>query len=133
MPRRPTPGPTEAELEILRVLWDIAPATVRQVHAALRRSKPSASTTTLKLMQIMLDKGLLVRDASVRPQLYRPAVEREQAQRELVGGLIDRVFDGSTRDFVMQVLAARPASPDELAEIRRLIRQAEKREQEGRP
>lgn len=121
MGRRATKGPTEAELEILSVLWDLGPGTVRQINAAMNRRRPTGKTTTLKLMQIMTEKGLLVRDESVRPQLYRPALSRKRAQSTLVHGLMARAFDGSAAQLVLRALATQKASAAELAEIRELL------------
>ena len=126
MARRASRRPTEGELEILQVLWQQGPGSVRQVNEALNEARPTGYTTTLKLMQIMLDKGLLRRDESRRPQVYTPAVSKDRTQRQLVGDLLERVFDGSARQFVLQVLSAKNASPQEMAEIRRLLRKAER-------
>ena len=123
MARRASDVPTEAELEILQVLWSRGPCTVRQVNQAVNALRPTGYTTTLKLMQIMLAKGRVKRDASRRPQVYEPAVAREHAQREMVGDLLKRLFEGSASQFVQQVLSAGPASPKEMTEIRRLLRQ----------
>ncbi|GAG04872.1 unnamed protein product [marine sediment metagenome] len=122
MPRKPSTRPTDGELEILQVLWGRGPSTVRQVNQQISRTRPTGYTSTLKLMQIMLDKGLVRRDESARPQVYSPAVSRDKAQRQLVGELLDRVFDGSASQLVMQVLSAKSATPQEITEIRRLIR-----------
>ena len=113
--------PTESELEILQVLWEKNPATVREVHEELLKTKDAGYTTTLKLMQIMFDKGLLARDESVRPQIYRPLYTQQQTQRQLVGDLLDRAFGGSVRDLVLQALSAKKSSPAELAEMERLL------------
>ena len=126
MARRASRRPTEGELEILQVLWQQGPGTVRQVNDALNEARPTGYTTTLKLMQIMLDKGLLRRDESRRPQVYTPAVSKNRTQRQLVRDLLERVFDGSARQFVLQVLSAKNASAEEMAEIRRLLRKAER-------
>jgi predicted transcriptional regulator len=122
------PGkPTEAELAILRVLWRRGPSTVKEVHEAL--ASPTGYTTTLKLLQIMADKGLVLRDESQRAHLYRARLAEEQTEGQLVGDLLDRVFDGSASRLVQRALASRPASADELAEIRRLL---DRLEGEGR-
>ena len=126
MARRPSTGPTERELAILQVLWQAGPGTVRQVNQALNRVRKTGYTTTLKLMQIMMSKGLLRRDESKRPQVYEPAISKDRAERQLVGDLLRRVFDGSASQFVQQVLAAKNASPEEMAEIRRMLRQLDK-------
>ena len=123
MARRRSTGPTERELAILQVLWQAGPGTVRQVNQALNRVRRTGYTTTLKLMQIMMSKGLLRRDESKRPQVYQPAVSKDRAERQLVGDLLRRVFDGSASQFVQQVLAAKNASPEEMTEIRRMLRQ----------
>ena len=122
MARPASIGPTEGELSILRVFWEQGPGTVRQINRALNRAKQTGYTTTLKLMQIMLTKGLLLRDESERPQVYSAAITRDQAERQLVGDLLHRVFDGSASQFVQQVLAAKRASPAEMAEIRQMLR-----------
>ena len=121
MGRRATSGPTEAELEILTVLWELGPSTVRQVNQAINSKRPTGKTTTLKLMQIMVDKGLLVRDESVRPQLYRPTASKRQVQGKLLGNLLDRAFDGSASALVVHLLEQGNVSVDELDEIRKTI------------
>ncbi len=115
-PRRPT----EAETEILSVLWARGPSTVRQVHEALPE-RGTGYTTVLKLMQIMAQKGLLLRDESRRSHVYQPAVERDAMQRRWVGDLLDRAFAGSTSQLVLRALAAKPVSGSELAEIRAML------------
>jgi predicted transcriptional regulator len=123
MPRNPpAPRPTDAELAILRVLWERGPSTVRQVHEVLAsRGRPTAYTTALKLLQIMTDKGLVRRDESDRTHIYHARLSEDQTQRQLVRDLLDRAFGGSATKLVMQALNARRATPDELGEIRRLI------------
>jgi predicted transcriptional regulator len=115
------PRPTEAELEILRVLWDRGPSTVRDVHTDIQRVRASAYTTILKLLQIMTEKGLVTRDEAERSHVYSPRVAEQVTQRQLITDLLARAFKGSTASFVMQALDASRATPDELAEIRRLI------------
>lgn len=116
------PKPTPAELEILRALWDLGPATVRHILQHIRERKPETGyTTVLKLMQIMTEKGLLVRDEKERTHVYRPAVRREQTQRQLAGELLDKVFGGSAAALLMHALSSRRASKQELAEIRKLL------------
>ena len=127
MARRATKGPTEAELEILQVLWDLGPSTVRAVNEQLNCKKPTGKTTTLKLMQIMTEKGLLVRDETVRPQVYRPTQTREKAQGRLVHDLLNRAFDGSAGQLALRALATRKASLEELAEIRNVLDKLEGR------
>jgi len=117
----PLPRPTDAELAILRVLWARGPSTVRQVHEVLSRERPAAYTTALKLLQIMTDKGLVSRDERDRSHVYQARLTEAQTQRQLVRDLLDRAFGGSSAKLVMQALAAKRASPEELLEIRRLI------------
>jgi BlaI family transcriptional regulator, penicillinase repressor len=116
-----TPRPTDAELGILRVLWERGPSTVRQVHDVLSRERPTAYTTALKLMQIMTEKGLLRRDETDRSHVYHPRLTEEQTQRQLVHDLLERAFGGSSSKLVMQALATTRASAEELVEIRRLL------------
>lgn len=120
-PRGKTPLPTDAELDILAALWRLGQATVREVHAAL--AKDSGYTTTLKQMQLMVEKGLVVRSERFRSHLYEAAVPKEQTRTEIAGDLLKRAFDGSARSLVMGALSAQPASKEELAEIRRMIDQ----------
>jgi BlaI family penicillinase repressor len=115
------PRPTDAELTILRVLWARGPSTVRQVHDVLGRERPTAYTTALKMLQIMAEKGLVSRDERERTHVYHPRVSEDQTQRQLVRDLLDRAFGGSSSKLVMQALAARRASAEELTEIRRLL------------
>jgi predicted transcriptional regulator len=125
MGRRPTKGPTEAELEILQILWEQGSGTVRHVNEELNRTKPTGPTTTLKLMQIMHEKGLLTRDESVRPQVYRPRFSKEKTQGRLVSDLLRRAFDGSAAQLVLRALSTQGASAEELSEIRRLLDEME--------
>src|SRR5215469_10721851 len=106
--------PTEAELAILRELWTSGPATVREIQRSMNAARPIGYTTVLKLLQIMTEKGLVERDESVRPQIYRPRNSQEQTQRQLVRDLLHRAFDGSVKSLVLQALAGKKASPGEL-------------------
>ena len=127
MAKKQPPKPTRSQLAILRVLWRRGPSTVREVKDALTSDKPTGYTTVLKLMQIMLEKGLLDRDESQRSHVYRPAVPAEKTQRQLVSDLIDRAFEGSARKLVMQALSSQKTSPEELQEIRSLLDEIEGR------
>ncbi|MEO8659102.1 MAG: BlaI/MecI/CopY family transcriptional regulator [Bryobacteraceae bacterium] len=118
--KKALPKPTAAELDILRVLWQRGPSTVRAVYEALGNPE-AAYTTTLKFMQIMAAKGLVERDDSQRAHLYRPAVGQEETQRRLVDELMDKAFGGSAADLVLRALSRKSASKEELAEIRRMI------------
>src|SRR5687768_17308177 len=114
MSRQVTPRPTDGELDILRVLWTHGPATVRQVHDALAASRQTAYTTTLKLLQIMTEKGLVSRDESNRTHIYSPRLSEAHTQRQLVTDLLDRAFGGSALKLVMQALDSKKASPSDL-------------------
>jgi BlaI family penicillinase repressor len=113
--------PTESELEILRVLWERGEATVRDVHEELSKTKDAGYTTTLKLMQIMHEKGMVKRDESNKTHKYMPLVSREKTQKQFVGKLIDTLFQGSSSQLVMQALGNHKASKEELDEIQKLI------------
>ena len=119
--------PTEAELEILRVLWERGPSTVRQVHESLS-TRDTGYTTTLKLMQIMADKGLVTRDESSRTHVYAARLSQETTQRQLVNDLVDRAFGGSAAELVLRALSSHTTSDEELLEIRRLIDDARAKE-----
>ena len=120
------PRPTEAELQLLRVLWDRGPSTVREIHDSLSDAKDTGYTTTLKILQKMADKGLVRRDETERSHVYSAAIQAEQTQRQLVRDLLQRAFGGSPGKLVLQALSEKRASPDELAEIRRLIDRLQK-------
>lgn len=115
------PRPTDAELAILRVLWRRGPSTVKQVHEEMTRRVPMVYTTILKQLQIMADKRLVTRDESQRAHLYTASLPEQETQSQLVGDLLDRAFEGSAGRLVMRALSARPASAEELAEIRELL------------
>lgn len=116
--------PTGAELTILRVLWEGGPRTVREIHQVLSAGKPARPmgyTTVLKLLQIMTEKGLVTRDESQRPQIYRAAYSQQHTQRQMVGDLVQRVFGGSVKALVMQALATKKSTPEELEAMERLL------------
>ena len=121
----PNPLPTDAELDILAVLWRIGPAVVRDVHEAL--GKESGYTTTLKQMQVMTEKGLLTRVERFRSHVYKPAASKEHTRRRIAGDLIRRAFDGSAKSLVVGALESKAASREDLAEICRLLDEFEKR------
>jgi BlaI family penicillinase repressor len=120
------PRPTEAELEILTVLWSRGPSTVRDVHAIIATRKPAQYTTVLKTLQIMAEKGLVRRDEKQRAHVYEPACPREWTQRQLAGDLLQRAFNGSAARLMQGALSARKASKAELAELRKLLDDYEK-------
>lgn len=119
------PRPTDAELAILRVLWNRGPSTVRQVFEVLSADRDLGYTTVLKMLQIMDEKGLVRRDGSERTHVFSARQSQAETQRHLVGDLLDKAFGGSATSLVMQALATRRTSREELEEIRRLIDQAE--------
>lgn len=125
MPRSPSSQPNDVELAILGVVWRLKACTVREVHEALQAERTAGYTSTLKMMQVMCEKGLLKRDDSQRPQIYRPAIPEEQTQKRIVRDLVKKVFGGSARKLVMQAVQSHKISPQELAEIRELLTRIE--------
>ncbi|HET7695979.1 MAG TPA: BlaI/MecI/CopY family transcriptional regulator [Vicinamibacterales bacterium] len=121
MSRATVPKPTDAELAILRILWDRGPSTVRQVHEILAAERTAAYTTALKLLQIMTEKGLVERDERDRTHIYRARLSEEVTQRQLLRDLLERAFGGSSGKLVMQALATKRASAEELRDIRKAI------------
>jgi predicted transcriptional regulator len=115
------PRPTDAELEILTVLWSIGPATVREVHDAINRRRTAQYSTVLKFMQIMAEKGLVRRDERERAHVYEAAKPREWTRKQLAGDLLDRAFGGSARALLVGALSARKATKKELAALRELL------------
>ncbi len=126
MPPRPTSQPTEAELELLQILWRRGPSTVREVHEDLQGGRGTAYTTTLKIMQIMLEKRLVSRDDSERSHRYTAAAEPEETRRSMVKAFMDRVFGGSAADMVLSALGSSKATAKELSQIKALIHEAER-------
>jgi BlaI family penicillinase repressor len=121
MPPADTPLPTSSELEILRVIWERGPSTVREVYKTLEQEREIGYSTVLKFMQIMTEKGSLIRDESVRPQIYRAARPQRHIQQNIVRDLVSRAFGGSSASLAMQALADKKASPDERRQIRELL------------
>jgi BlaI family transcriptional regulator, penicillinase repressor len=115
------PRPTDAELEILTVLWSIGPATVREVYDVITRRRQAQYSTILKFMQIMAEKGLVRRDEKERAHIYKAARPREWTQRQLAGDLLERAFSGSAKALLVGALAARKATKEELVEMRKLL------------
>jgi predicted transcriptional regulator len=123
---RTLPRPTDSELAILSVIWRLGPTTVRAIHEEMLGEQPRLGyTTVLKLLQIMTEKGLVTRDESNRAHVYSAKESEQSTQRKLVRDLVDRAFDGSSIQLVMQALSAKKASPKELAEIRQLLESME--------
>jgi BlaI family transcriptional regulator, penicillinase repressor len=125
MSRHSSSQPTDVELAILRVLWERGPSSVRQVHQALKDSRDTGYSTTLKMMQIMYEKGLLTRDESQRPQVYAPATPQEQTQIKMLDDLIQKVFGGSARKLVLRAVQSDRVSGEELSSIRKLLNEME--------
>jgi BlaI family penicillinase repressor len=128
MPESPStlPRPTDAELEILTVLWSRGPSTVRDVHETIAVRKPTQYTTVLKLLQIMAGKGLVRRDEKERAHVYEASRPREWTQRQLAGDLLQRAFNGSAKNLVLGALSARKPSKAEIAELRKFLDEYEK-------
>ena len=127
MARSLSTQPTEVELQILRILWTSGGSTAREVHNSLAdiEEKDTTYSTTVKMLSVMLEKGLVKRDESVSPQVYRAASSQKVTQRKMLGDLIDKVYDGSALSLVLQALASRKASQEELAEVRRMLDELE--------
>ena len=121
------PRPTDAELEILTVLWSRGPATVRDVHETIAGRRPTQYTTVLKQMQVMAEKGLVVRNEDQRAHVYEAARPREWTQRQLAGDMLTRAFNGSAKSLMIGALSSRKASKAELAELRGLLDEYERR------
>jgi predicted transcriptional regulator len=119
--------PTESELEILSILWEKENATVREVHEVVQKTKDVGYTTTLKLMQIMNEKGLVTRNVSSKTHIYTPTLQREKAQEQFVGKMIQTLFSGSTSQLVMQALGKHKPSDSDLAEIKSMIQKLERK------
>jgi len=125
MPRPASSQPTEVELQILRVVWEHGSATARQIHNGLLGTKDRNYSTTVKMLSLMLDKGLVRRNEDVRPHVYRATTTRQKTQQQMLAHLIHRVYDGSAKSLVLQALSSQTATQEDLAEIRKLIRELE--------
>jgi BlaI family penicillinase repressor len=119
--------PTAVELEILRILWELGPSPVRQIHARLGEAKGTNYSTTVKMLSVMLTKGLVKRDENATPHVYRAAMTRERAAKRFLSELIEKVYDGSAMSLVLQALAGGKASQHEIAEARRLLDELERK------
>ena len=127
MTKKTLPAPTEAELDVLRVLWDRGASTVREVFDVIARAKTVGYTTVLKQMQVMHQKGLLARSERFRSHVYEPAVEQSVTQRQLAGSILEQAFGGSARGLLQSALAGRKVDAQELDEIRKLLDEHERR------
>lgn len=125
MSRPVSKQPTDVELQILRILWRDGPSIARHVHDCLLESKETSYSTTVKMLSVMLEKGLLKRDDDVRPQVYRPAVAQQKTQKRILGELIDKVYEGSAKTLMQHVLSTKKATPEELDEIRQMLEKLE--------
>ncbi len=127
MARHKTASPTNKELAILGILWNNGPSTVRQVNEEMNKQQKTGYTTTLKLMQIMTEKGLVVRDDSKFQHIYKPAISEEKTQNQVVGDLLEKVFSGSAEKLVMRALSAKKVSAKELSKIKKMIAKIEEK------
>ena len=125
----PPPRPTETELAILKVLWEAGPLPVREIQRIMDAARPTGYTTVLKMLQIMLEKGLVERDDSQRPQIYKVRQSRERTQRQILRDLTERAFGGSVKALVLQALATRKSTPEEIEEIEKLLDRLEGKNQ----
>jgi predicted transcriptional regulator len=127
MARKQFPQPTDGELEVLRILWTNGPSTVKQVHEVVNKDRPTVYTTTLKVMQVMHEKGLLVRNDSKYRHIYTPALPEEKTKRQLVADFLDKAFSGSTEKLVMHLLSEKKISAKERAKIRKMLDETERK------
>ena len=125
MPRLPSSQPTEVELLILRILWKHGPSTARAIHNHLAETRETNYSTTVKMLSVILEKKLVKRDETVRPQVFRAAVTQGRAQERMLKDLVKKAYDGSMGSLVLQALSSRKSSPGELAEIRSLLNELE--------
>jgi BlaI family transcriptional regulator, penicillinase repressor len=125
---RPTSAqPTEVEMQILRILWELGPSPVREIHQRLEAAKGTNYSTTVKMLAVMLQKGLVKRDEDAQPHVYRPALTRTKTGKRMLDDLIEKVYDGSAMSLVLQALSSRKATKKELAEIRHLLDKMEEK------
>jgi predicted transcriptional regulator len=125
MARPPASQPTDVELQILQVLWDHGASTVRFIHDWLSETRETTYATTVKMLVIMFEKGLVTRDDSVRPQLYRAAATRKSTQKQMLNEFIQKVYDGSAASIVLQALSSKKASKEDMTKIRELLDELE--------
>jgi BlaI family transcriptional regulator, penicillinase repressor len=125
MPRPSSAQPTEVEMQILRILWDLGPSPVRDIHKRLEAAKGTNYSTTVKMLAVMLQKGLVKRDEDAQPHVYRPAFTRAKTGKRMLDDLIEKVYDGSAMSLVLQALSSGKATKEELDEVRRLLDQME--------
>ncbi len=127
MPRPTSAHPTEVEMQILRILWDLGPSPVREIHKRLEAAKGTNYSTTVKMLAVMLRKGLVKRDEKAQPYVYRPALTRAKTGKRMLDDLIEKVYDGSAMSLVLQALSSGEGTKEELDEIRRMLDQMERK------
>jgi BlaI family transcriptional regulator, penicillinase repressor len=125
MPRPTSTQPTEVEMQILRILWELGPSPVREIHKRLEAAKGTNYSTTVKMLAVMLQKGMLKRDEDAQPHVYRPVLTRAKAGKRMLSDLIEKVYDGSAMSLVLQALSSGKATKEELDEVRRMLDQME--------
>ena len=125
MPRPRSPQPTEVEMQILRILWDLGPSPVREIHKRLEADKGTNYSTTVKMLAVMLDKGLVKRDEQAQPHIYKPGISRKNAGRQMIGEIVEKVYEGSAMSLVLQALSSSQATKAERDEVRRLLDEME--------
>lgn len=127
MPRPTSTQPTEVEMQILRILWELGPSPVREIHRRLEAAKGTNYSTTVKMLAVMLQKGLVKRDENAQPHVYRPALTRAKTSKQMLSDLIEKVYDGSAMSLVLQALSSGKATKEELDEVRRMLDQMEEK------
>jgi BlaI family transcriptional regulator, penicillinase repressor len=125
MPRPASTQPTEVEMQILRILWELGPSPVREIHKRLEAAKGTNYSTTVKMLAVMLQKGLVKRDEDAQPHIYRPALTRAKTGKRILEDLIEKVYDGSAMSLVLQALSSSKATKEELDQVRRVLDQME--------
>lgn len=125
MARHVSSQPTEVELQILRILWNDGPSIARHIHDSLQAFKQTTYSTTVKMLSVMMEKGLLKRDDDAKPQVYRAAAPQQRTQKQMLGDLIDKVYGGSAAALMLHALSSKKATPAEIAEIRELLDELE--------
>jgi len=125
MPRPASAQPTEVEMQMLRILWELGPSPVREIHRRLNAAKGTNYSTTVKMLAVMLQKGLVKRDEKAQPHVYRPVLTRAKTGKRLLDDLIEKVYEGSAMSLVLQALSSGKATKEELGELRRMLDQME--------
>lgn len=121
MPRPASTQPTKVEMQILRILWELGPSPVREIHKRLETAKGTSYSTTVKMLAVMLQKGLVTRDEKAQPHIYQPSLTRKKAGKQLLNDLVEKVYNGSTMSLVLQALASSKATKEELDKVRQML------------